>query len=165
MKASQNLKNLLEQWEGMKQQVYLDSGGKATIGVGHLLTQSERSSGKITIAGQDVKYSTWLSTSECHELLDQDLKSPEKTVNSFVKVPLNQNQFDALVSFTYNLGNTAFQNSTLLKMLNAGSYIQVPGQFRRWIHDNGRVVQGLVNRREKEIVLWNTPITEYPKNV
>jgi lysozyme len=162
MKTSQNLKNLLEQWEELKQQVYPDTSGRPTIGIGHLITQSERSSGKIIINGQPIKYANWLSVQQCWELLDQDLKPPESAVNNSVKVPLNQNQFDALVSFTYNLGNMAFQNSTLLKMLNAGSYGQIPGQLRRWIHDTGKVVQGLINRREKEIALWKTPITEVP---
>ena len=155
MKASQHLKNLLEQWEGIRQQVYYDSGGEGTIGIGHLLTRSEKTSGKITIAGNAVKYSTWLSTAECHELLDQDLNIPERTVNSLVFATLTQNQFDALVSFTFNVGDSAFKNSTLLKLLNAGAYDKVPEQLRRWNKCNGMIVQGLVNRREKEIALWN----------
>ena len=155
MKSSQHLKNLLEQWEGLSQEVYLDTGARPTIGIGHLLTQSERSSGKITIGDQVLKFSDWLSVDQCRKLLEQDLKVPEQTVNGLVFAELNQNQFDALVSFTYNLGAEAFKNSTLLKMLNAGLYSQVPGQLRRWVHDSGKVVQGLVNRREKEIALWN----------
>ena len=157
MKASQHLKNLLEQWEGIRQQVYADSGSEPTIGIGHKLTKSERASGKIVIAGQPIKYDSWLSTAECHELLDQDLAAPEKTVSEAVKVTLSQNQFDALVSFVYNVGGPAFEGSTLLKLLNARQFNNIPGQLRRWIHDNGKVVQGLINRREKEIVLWNAP--------
>ena len=76
-----------------------------------------------------------------------------------VKVPLNQNQFDALVSFVFNVGNNAFRDSTLVKVLNAGHFDQVPTQLRRWIRDNGKIVKGLINRREKEIALWNTPIS------
>ena len=155
MKASQHLKNLFEQWEGIRQQAYFDSGNEVTIGIGHLLTKSEKTSGKITIAGQDIKYESWLSTAECHELLDQDLNIPERTVNSLVFTELNQNQFDALVSFTFNVGDSAFKNSTLLKLLNAGAYDKVPEQLRRWNKCNGMIVQGLVNRREKEIALWN----------
>ena len=155
MKSSQNLKNLLEQWEGIKQQLYIDSGGEATIGIGHLLTRSEKTSGKISIAGQDVKYESWLSVAECRELLDQDLTAPEKTLNDFVDVTLTQNQFDALVSFVYNIGGPAFQSSTLLRLLNAGCYVRIPEQLRRWNRCNGMVVQGLINRREKEIALWN----------
>jgi lysozyme len=79
-------------------------------------------------------------------------------VNESVTVPLNQNQFDALVSFSFNVGDNAFRGSTLLKLLNQGQYDQVPAQLRRWVRDNGHVVQGLINRREKEIVLWNTAI-------
>ena len=157
MNASQHLKNLLEQWEEIKQQLYLDSAGEATIGIGHLLTRSEKTSGKINIAGNDVQYSNWLSVKDCFLLLDQDLKAPERTVNSLVFTELNQNQFDAMVSFTFNVGDTAFKNSTLLKLLNAGGYDKVPEQLRRWNKCNGMIVQGLVNRREKEIALWNTP--------
>ena len=155
MKASQHLKNLLEQWEGVRQQVYLDSGKEPTIGIGHLLTQSERSSGKIFIDGMPVKYDQWLSVAECRTLLDQDLKIPEKTISKLVFVALTQSQYDALISFIFNLGAEAFRNSTLLKLLNESKYNAVPEQLRRWIHDNGKVVQGLINRREKEIKLWN----------
>jgi lysozyme len=91
-------------------------------------------------------------------LLGQDLEGAERTVNEAVTVPLNQNQFDALVSFTFNVGNGAFRGSTLLKLLNQRQYDQVPTQLRRWVMDNGHVVQGLVNRREKEIALWNAPV-------
>jgi lysozyme len=157
MKASQHLKNLLEQWEGVRQQVYFDSGNESTIGIGHLLTRSEKTSGKITIAGNDVEIASWLSVAECHELLDQDLLIPERTVNNLVFTELNQNQFDALVSFTFNVGDTAFKNSTLLKQLNLGKYESVPEQLRRWNKCNGMVAQGLINRREKEIALWNMP--------
>jgi len=155
MKASQHLKNLLEQWEGVRQQVYLDSGKEPTIGIGHLLTQSERSSGKIFIDGMPVKYDQWLSVAECRTLLDQDLKIPEKTISKLVFVALTQNQYDTMISFIFNLGAEAFRNSTLLKLLNESKYNAVPEQLRRWIHDNGKVVQGLINRREKEIKLWN----------
>jgi len=75
-------------------------------------------------------------------------------VNSGVKVALNQNQFDSLVSFTFNTGIQAFADSTLLKMLNQGNYDAVPDQLRRWVRAGGNVVQGLVNRRENEIKLW-----------
>jgi lysozyme len=71
---------------------------------------------------------------------------------------LNQNQFDALVSFAFNVGDGAFRSSTLLRLLNQGQYDQVPAQLRRWNMDNGHVVQGLINRRNKEIALWNTPV-------
>lgn len=158
MQVGQSGKNLFKEWEGLVTHVYLDSGGEPTIGIGHLLTQSERASGRIIIRGQAVNYQNGLTEQECWDLLDQDLNDAEKVVNETVNVPLNQNQFDTLVSFAFNVGMNAFRGSTLLKLLNQGQYDQVPEQLRRWVRDTGKVVQGLVNRREKEIVLWNTPV-------
>lgn len=158
MQVGQSGKKLFQEWEGLELNEYLDSGGAPTIGVGHLMTRSERMSGKIIINGKGVVYRKGLTVQQCWDLLDQDLDSAEACVNSLVKVPLNQNQFDALVSFVFNVGNNAFRDSTLLKMLNAGHFDQVPTQLRRWIRDNGKIVKGLINRREKEISLWNTPI-------
>ena len=158
MQVGQSGKKLFQEWEGLELNEYLDSGGAPTIGVGHLMTRSERMSGKIIINGKGVVYRKGLTVQQCWDLLDQDLDSAEACVNSMVKVPLNQNQFDALVSFVFNVGNNAFRDSTLLKMLNAGHFDQVPTQLRRWIRDNGKIVKGLINRREKEISLWNTPI-------
>ena len=159
MQVGQSGKKLFQEWEGLELNEYLDSGGAPTIGVGHLMTRSERMSGKIMINGKGVVYRNGLTVQQCWDLLDQDLDFAEASMNSMVKVSLNQNQFDALVSFIFNVGESAFRNSTLLKVLNAGHFDQVPAQLRRWIRDNGKVVKGLVNRREKEIALWNRPIT------
>jgi lysozyme len=155
---SQHGLELLEQWEGFKSEVYKDSAGLPTIGVGHLLTKSELSSGKIVINGVAVSYANGLTDQQVTNLLAQDVKPAEQCVNSGVKVSLNQDQFDALVSFTFNVGGGAFTNSTLLKVLNQGKYDQVPDQLRRWTRSGGKVVQGLVNRRENEIKLWNGDI-------
>jgi lysozyme len=151
-------KNLFKEWEGLVTHEYLDSGGAPTIGIGHLLTRSERTSGKITIGGQALDYRNGLTEQQCWDLLDLDLTGSEAVVNDAVKVSLNQNQFDALVSFVFNVGDGAFRSSTLLRLLNQGQPDQVPAQLKRWVMDNGHVVQGLVNRRNKEIALWNTPV-------
>jgi lysozyme len=158
MQMSQHGLDLLKQWEGFELNVYNDSAGLPTIGVGHLLTKSELSSGKIVIKGVSVKYADGLTNQQVLDLLSQDVKPAEQTVNNGVKVSLNQNQFDTLVSFTFNVGGAAFTSSTLLKVLNQGQYAQVPDQLRRWTRAGGRVVQGLVNRRENEIKLWNGEI-------
>ncbi|MEJ2387779.1 MAG: lysozyme [Chromatiaceae bacterium] len=158
MHVGQRGRNLFKEWEGLVTHEYLDSGGAPTIGIGHLLTRSERTSGKIVIRGQAVRYRDGLTEQQCWDLLGEDLAGAEKTVNDAVTVPLNQNQFDALASFTFNVGAGAFRRSTLLKLLNQRKYNEVPGQLRRWVRDNGHVVQGLINRREKEIALWNTPV-------
>ena len=158
MKVGERGKNLFKEWEGLVTHEYLDSGGAPTIGIGHLLTRSERTSGKIIIQGEAWVYRDGLTEQQCWDLLDQDLDGAERTVNETVAVSLNQNQFDALVSFVFNVGEGAFRGSTLLKLLSQGQYDDVPAQLRRWIRDNGHVVQGLVNRREKEIALWSTPV-------
>lgn len=155
MQMSPHGLELLEQWEGFKLTVYKDSAGLPTIGVGHLLTKSELSSGKITINGVPVKYGNGLTEQQVTDLLGQDVGPASAAVNGGVKVPLNQNQFDALVSFTFNVGVGAFNSSTLLKVLNQKQYDQVPTQLLRWTRAGGQVVQGLVNRRNNEIKLWN----------
>ena len=79
-----------------------------------------------------------------------DLKKFESAVNNAVTVPLNQNQFDALVSLTYNIGPSAFSKSTLVKKLNAGDIRGAAEQFDVWVNAGGKRMQGLVNRRAKE---------------
>jgi lysozyme len=155
MQMSPHGLELLEQWEGFKLTVYKDSAGLPTIGVGHLLTKSELSSGKITINGVPVKYADGLTEQQVTDLLGQDVGPAAAAVSGNVKVPLSQNQFDALVSFTFNVGVNAFKSSTLLKVLNQKQYDQVPTQLLRWTRAGGQVVQGLVNRRNNEIKLWN----------
>ena len=163
MLISEKGKDLLSQIEGGAQPVaYLDSGGELTIGVGHLLTHAERVSGKILIAGKWIKYRDGLTGLQMAHLLAQDLAIASHAVNVLVVdellqkgLNLSQNQFDALVSFVYNIGVEAFRKSTLLRLLNNGDYASVPTQMKRWIMDNGVVVRGLINRRQKEVDMWN----------
>ncbi len=155
METSEHGKKKIKEWEGSRSRAYRDAGGHLTIGVGHLLTKSELASGKIRISGQWVRYAGGLSAQQILDLLGRDLAGREQTVNDGVEVELNQNQFDALVSFCFNVGDEAFRNSTLLRLLNQGDYAAVPAQLRRWVHCNGKEMPGLVSRREQEIVLWN----------
>jgi lysozyme len=154
LKTSDHGKEKITAWEGFEPRVYSDAAGKLTIGVGHLLTPSELSSGMIWIKGGAVRYANGLSETQIVDLLGQDLEGAEAAVNNGVEVELSQNQFDALVSFCFNVGAGAFRNSTLMKLLNQGQYGDVPAQLRRWVHCGGEVVQGLVRRREHEIALW-----------
>lgn len=166
MNISQEGKEFLTREEGgMFRHAYMDSGGEPTIGVGHLLTHSERASGKIVIGSKPIKYRDGLTPEQGYELLDQDLDIAENAVNRYVTVPLAQNQFDTLVSFVFNVGVGAFiyggpggQQCTLLRLLNQGDYHAVPQQLRLWIYDDGKVVQGLINRRQHEIDFWNEPV-------
>lgn len=154
MKMSDHGRALLTEWEGSSNEAYQDVAGLWTIGVGHLLTKDELTSGKILILGEAIKYHDGLTSLQIDRLLTQDLAGAEGAVNSGINVSLNQNQFDALVSFVFNVGRQAFYQSTLRKLLNEGRYARVNNQLRRWNRSAGKIVQGLVNRRENEIKLF-----------
>ncbi len=154
MTMSDEGRRKLGELEGMRLTVYKDVAGFPTIGVGHLLTKDERSSGKIWINGEAVRYADGLTEQQALDLLAQELMIFEEAVSKAVSVPLTQNQFDALVSFSYNVGATAFRNSTLLKLLNKRIYPAVPAQLRRWVYAGGKKCKGLINRREKEVEMW-----------
>lgn len=154
MRMSEYGRRLLTEWEGSKNEVYQDAAGLPTIGAGHLLTKDELASGKILILGESVKYHDGLTSLQIDRLLTQDLAGAEGAANSGLNVALNQNQFDAIVSFIFNVGRQAFYQSTLRKVLNNGRFVKVPEQLRRWNRSGGKVIQGLINRRENEIKLF-----------
>lgn len=149
-------RDMLMDLEGVRGEVYKDVAGLLTIGVGHLLTKDELSSGKMIVgAGWGwVRWRDGLSEDQVACLLSEDIREFENTVNSFVTSMLSPNQFDALVSFAFNVGSRAFQNSTLVRRINTGNREDVPAQFRRWIYSGGETRNGLVARREKEIERW-----------
>jgi lysozyme len=155
---SEHGRRLLMEWEGFKAHVYRDSAGLDTIGVGHLLTVNERLTGVIMIKGKPVTYRNGLTTEQVSDLLAQDLEPKERAVSEGLTVELEQHQFDALVSFCFNVGAGAFEDSTLLRCVNAQRFDEVPAQFRRWNRAGGRVVTGLTNRRDNEINLWLSPM-------
>lgn len=128
--------------EGFRSQVYNDVAGHPTIGYGHELKPGESFPDGITEAQATV-------------LLREDLSTAEAAVNHLVTVPLNQSQFDALVDFVYNEGAGHFEASTLLVKLNEGEYADVPTELRKWVYAGGRVIPGLVARREDEAELWS----------
>jgi len=131
--------------EGVMLKKYKDVGGKWTIGVGHLLTREEIMGGK---------YDGGITKQEALALLAADLRPFEECVKRNVRVALQQHEFDALVSFAFNVGAQNFGQSTLLKKLNRLDYISVPDELRKWVRVNGKRCHGLANRREKEILLW-----------
>lgn len=151
---SANGLRLLMQWEGFRTKVYDDAGGAPTIGVGHLLTIAELLADAIMIDGKRYKLRYGLTKDTVLALLAQDVARFEDAINEHVKVPLTQNQFDALCSFVFNVGITAFLKSTLLKAIASGNLAAVPTQLRRWTKVDGREIPGLVNRRENEVNLW-----------
>lgn len=154
MKMSPAGLQLLTLWEGAKAKVYNDSAGLPTIGVGHLLLKNEIAADAINVGGQLVRLRFGLTEDQIRGLLAQDLVRFEDAINKNVKVPLTQNQFDALIAFCFNVGVSSFLRSTLLKAINSGTLDAVPEQLRRWNTVGGKPVQGLVNRRENESKLW-----------
>ena len=133
---------LIKSFEGLELEAYLCPAGIWTIGYGH--TGNVQKGQKIT-------------KQEADELLDVDLSVFRKGVRNLVKVPLNSNQFGALVSFAYNVGLGNLRSSTLLKMLNAGDYNGAADQLLRWNKSNGKVIRGLARRREAERAVFLTP--------
>ena len=159
--SDKGLQTLIDS-EGSEQETYIDQAGLPTIGVGHCLTRSEISSGKIELSDGSIidMRNNRISQTNIKRLLQDDLISREKLVNRLVKVPLAQGQFDALVHFVFNVGNGAFKNSTLLKKLNRGDYSAVSNEMRKWnivtVAGQKQVSDGLANRREVECAMWES---------
>lgn len=128
---------LIKRWEGFSADVYMDAAGLATIGYGHLLRPGE-------------SYPGGISEMEAEKLLAKDVGIAEWAVLTFIKVPLSDEQFDALISWTFNLGGGALQRSTMRRKLNRGNYNAVPVEMMRWVFAGGRRLKGLVNRRKEE---------------
>lgn len=140
MSTSQNGINLISSFEGCELKAYLCPAKVWTIGFGTTVYPN----------GVKVKKGDSCTLDQAKQFKAHDLKRFEKTVDDLVQVPLTQNQFDALVSLTYNIGPGAFEKSTLLKKLNTGDYQGTADQFTVWNKGGGKVLQGLVNRRAKE---------------
>jgi lysozyme len=133
--------NFIKEVEGVEHKVYKDSAGLDTIGVGHLLKPGENF--------------TEITDKEVDALLFIDLNTAMNAVLRNVRVQLNQNQFDALVSFVFNVGTRAFFNSTLLVKINQkASRELIVKHWMEWNKAGGKVVAGLVNRRSKEVQLY-----------
>ncbi|HDN2546986.1 TPA: lysozyme [Enterobacter asburiae] len=135
---------LIKQFEGCKLTAYQDSVGVWTIGYGW----TQPVDGKPIRAGMTIKQET------AERLLKTGLVSYESDVSRLVKVDLTQGQFDALVSFTYNLGARSLSTSTLLRKLNASDYAGAADEFLRWNKAGGKVLNGLARRREAERALF-----------
>ncbi|CAD5355241.1 lysozyme [Citrobacter freundii] len=135
---------LIKQFEGCKLTAYQDSVGVWTIGYGW----TQPVDGKPIRAGMTIKQET------AERLLKTGLVSYEGDVSRLVKVGLTQEQFDALVSFMYNLGARSLSTSTLLRKLNAGDYAGAADEFPRWNKAGGKVLNGLTRRREAERALF-----------
>ena len=144
MKTSNVGISLIQEFEDLRLNAYDDGVGIWTIGYGTIKYPN----------GVRVKKGDVCTKEQALEYFKHDLKEFEETVNNKVKVPINQNQFDALVSLSYNIGSGAFSNSTLLKKLNNKDYKGAADQFLVWNKGGGRVLKGLVRRREAERALF-----------
>jgi len=144
-----NLLAFLIAEEGVRNRVYKDQAGKDTIGIGHLIQPGEERFLSVTISPKEIE-----------DLFFSDIAQTENTIKSLVKVPLNENQKIALVSLVFNIGPTAFKNSTLLKLLNDGDFNKASLEFPRWVYItlNGQkqISKGLQNRRFREQLLFNS---------
>lgn len=139
MRTSQNGINLIKHFEGCKLSAYKCPSGVWTIGYGHT---------------KGIKQGMKISQKQADNYLKDDLKTFEHCINKYVKVTINQNQFDALVSFTFNCGGGALKSSTLLKKLNKKDYSGAANELLRWNKSNGKVLAGLTRRREAEKALF-----------
>jgi GH24 family phage-related lysozyme (muramidase) len=143
MKLSSTGLALIAKWEGFRAEPYNDAAGHATIGYGHLLhhgpvTQTDRRRwGSIT-------------REEALKLLNQDAQEAASYVNSYISVKLTQGQFDALVSFTFNVGGGALRDSTLRKLVNRKRWEDAALEFHKWVYAGGPKLEGLANRRQEE---------------
>ena len=136
--------DLICDFEGKRLVAYDDGVGIWTIGFGTTIYPN----------GIRVKKGDTCTEAQAKVYMQNDLKKFEHAVNDAVNIPLNQNQFDALVSLTYNIGAAAFSKSTLVKKLNAGDIRGAADQFDVWVNAGGKRMQGLVNRRSKEKLLF-----------
>jgi len=141
--TSAPMRQLIESFEGCRLEPYQDSVGVWTIGFGH--------TGDDTYQGCPA-----INQADADQLLADDLSRFEDAVNGMVSDDTSQQQFDAMVSFSYNLGEGALRGSTLLRMHNAGDYQGAARQFGRWNHAGGRELAGLTRRRAAEAAVYAT---------
>ena len=141
MKCSQEGLALIKKFEGCRLESYRCSANVLTIGYGHTGGVLET----------DV-----ITQDDADRLLEQDIAKFEKYVNVNVAVELNQNQFDALVAWTFNLGVGNLRQSTMLRKLNEGDYQSVPSEMNRWNKAGGKTLDGLIRRRNAEALLFQS---------
>jgi lysozyme len=139
MEISEEGLSLIKKFEGCELTAYQDSVDVWTIGYGHTKGVED---------GQEI------TQEEAEEMLASELDEYEGYINDLVECDLEQCQFDALVAWVYNLGPTNLRSSTMLKRLNSNDLEDVPSQIKRWNKAGGKVLNGLVRRREAEALLF-----------
>lgn len=142
MKISENGISLITKFEGFSAKPYICPANYLTIGYGHVILDDDLYMGAV------------LTKADALELLKKDCVRFEKAVLRLISVPLSQSQFDALVSFAFNLGAGALQRSALRMKLNRGEYFDASLEFLKWVRGGGKVLSGLVRRRKAERELF-----------
>lgn len=145
MKLNDAGKNIIKTYEGCKLSAYICPAGKITIGYGNTFYED----------GSPVKLKDRISQVKANDLFNIVVNSFEIDVLKLIKVPINENQFSALVSFAYNTGISNFKKSTLLKLVNKNPQDEnIKSEFMKWVNSNGKKLKGLENRRKAEIALY-----------
>ncbi len=139
MRTSARGLKLIMRFEGFSATPYLCPAGIPTIGYGHVLEHLQH---------------PVISRNDAKQLLAQDARVAERAVTRLIRYPLAQHQFDALVSFTFNVGSGALQRSSLRAMINRGEVTEAADQFLRWVYGGGKKLPGLVKRRTAERALF-----------
>jgi len=140
MNLSRDGLDFIKSFEGFSPVPYKCPSGYLTIGYGHLIKSEESFS--------------HLTEEEALNLLEQDIQKASYAVQRLIEISLNQNQFDALCSFTFNLGAGALQRSTLRQKINRSEFIDAGDEFLRWVRAKGRILPGLMVRRTQERLLF-----------
>lgn len=160
MRLSQQGRRMLERYEGRRDKVYLDATGRATVGWGQQLQGPDSAKYPVGSAVPLSLQRQWFR---------EAIRAAELAVRQLVSRPLNQNQFDALVSFTYNVGRRKFHDSTLRRKVNEGDFDAIPGEFQKWTRAGRRRLPGLIRRRQEEAELFQaagrTDIIKQPQQV
>ncbi len=133
--------NLIKRFEGFSPVIYRDAARLATIGYGHLVRTGEQ-------------FPSLISEEDAERLLAKDVIHAERSVLRLTKRPLSDGQFDALVSFVFNVGAGAYQRSTLRSKVNGVYDAEVPGELMKWVRAGGKILPGLIRRRKAEGERW-----------
>lgn len=143
MQVSKGLIDIIKEMEGFRSESYSDVVGVWTIGYG-----------TTRVNGIKVRPGMKCTKEEAEQYIFDDVDPIAERVTDMVKVPVTQNQFDALCDFAYNLGTGALEKSTLMKKLNAGDYDGAANEFDKWVYAGGKKLNGLVRRRALEKSLF-----------
>ena len=132
--------DLIKHFESFRSEPYICAGGYLSVGYGHVIKPNE--------------VFLEVTEAEAEALLLADVAIAERSVLRLIRIPLEDNRFDALVSFTFNVGGGGFQRSTLRQKVNREEHEEVPDEFRKWVYAGGRKLKGLIKRRELEASLY-----------